>query len=78
MDALGYRAPQVPGMDSLYGAGGRVLTAFPFVADGVAWVTLGDFPTVGRFGPQWEEVTASRAVAARERFLDRMTDIARG
>ena len=72
---LGYEPPHFPGVERAYRASGDepasgwFLFPTPFVADGAAWVSLGQFPDKGgKFGPQWEEVTGSQAAAAETKF----------
>lgn len=42
----------------------------PFVSGDAAWVLLGEMPVEGEFGPQWVEVKASEAHAAREALAE--------
>jgi hypothetical protein len=76
MEALRWTPEPVPGLPDWFtaprGAPGEtwMLWAVPVVWDGQAWVLLGHMPTEGEFGPQWREVRASEAHAAREAYLD--------
>lgn len=73
MCALSWVGENVPGLTEQFKADdpesfGRwyMLDPKPFFALGAAWVMLSRLPTSGEFGPQWVEVKASEAYAAKE------------
>jgi hypothetical protein len=76
MRALAWAPEKVPGLPDHFcaprGENGEtwLLWAVPFVWRGSAWVLLGHMPNEGEFGPEWHEVRASEAHAAREQYLD--------
>lgn len=78
MEALTWKPEPVPGISGHFSAprpeGGWGSTwwmiATPFLSFGAAWVMLSNMPTEGEFGPQWVEVKASEAHAAREALLE--------
>jgi len=75
MYALGWSPEPVPGIPDVLeaprGPGQTwMMWATPIVWEGQAWVLLSHMPSEGEFGPQWREVRASEAHAARESYVD--------
>lgn len=73
MQALSWVGEIIPGLEAEFKATDTEnpwrtwhLDARPFSALGAAWVMLSKLPDSGEFGPQWTEVKASEAYAAKE------------
>ena len=77
-DAHRWQAASIPGLPSVLTSSvpGEFQSWWmyprPFISDGAAWLDLGHMPDPDSpdFGPQWSEVLASQAMAAKEALKD--------